>query len=241
MKREKKILVEHNFWQQKKHAKQYSELLHSLKIEPLINLGFLLYPAAGEKKKKKRSGEEKETDFPTLIFKLKKNVFKSAKNVLQKSPFVLLTKVRSSPPSFTAVKDGPCLLILKKKKILAFETKCMRKLLRISYLEHKTNDRVRSMINFLVGPREPVLATVKRRKLARFGHVTPHDSLSKTILQGTLEGWRRRGRQRKCSMDSIKEWTSLSMPEMFTRASCRKDWKRISAESFLVSPRRHSR
>ena len=40
-----------------------------------------------------------------------------------------------------AVKHGPCLLTLKKK-IKAFETNCLRKLLRISYLEHKTNDWV---------------------------------------------------------------------------------------------------
>ena len=37
--------------------------------------------------------------------------------------------------------------------------------------------------NFLVGSQEPFLATVKRRKLAWFGHVTRHTSLSKTILQ----------------------------------------------------------
>ncbi len=125
-------------------------------------------------------------------------------------------------------------MLTLRKRIQAFETKCLRKLLRISYLEHKTNDWVRSKINFLVGPQEPLLATVKRRKLAWFGHVTRHNSLSKTILQGTLEGGRRRGRQRKCWMDNIKEWTSLPMPELLTRASCRKDWKRISAESSLM-------
>ena len=38
------------------------------------------------------------------------------------------------------------------------------------------------------GPQKPLLATVKRRTLAWFGHVTRHDSLSKTILQGTSEG-----------------------------------------------------
>ena len=105
--------------------------------------------------------------------------------------------------------------------------------IRISYLEHKTNDRVRSKINFFVGPQEPLLATVKRRKLAWFGHVTYHDSLSTTILQDTLEGGQRRGWQRKCCMDDIKEWTPLTMPELLTRASCRKYWKRISAESSL--------
>ena len=64
----------------------------------------------------------------------------------------------------------------------------MRKLLCISYLEHKTNDWVQSKINFLVGLQEPLLSTVKRRKLAWFEYVTCHDSLSKPILQGTLEG-----------------------------------------------------
>ena len=67
-------------------------------------------------------------------------------------------------------------------------------------------------INFLVGPQEPRLATAKRRKLAWFGHVK---------LRGTFEGGRRRGRQRKCWMDNINEWTSLPMPELLAMAFCR--------------------
>ena len=55
----------------------------------------------------------------------------------------------------------------------------------MSYLDHKTNDRVHGKINFLVGLQELPLATVERRKLAWFGHVTRHNSFSKTILQGT--------------------------------------------------------
>ena len=75
------------------------------------------------------------------------------------------------------------------KRVQAFETRCMRKLIGISYLEQKTNDWMQSEINFLVGPQEPLLTTVKRRKLAWFGHATRHDSLSKTILSGHLGGW----------------------------------------------------
>ena len=82
-----------------------------------------------------------------------------------------------------------------------------------------TNNWVRSMSNFFVGPQELLLATVKRRKLAWFGHATRHDSFSKTILQGTSEGGRRRRRQRKCWMDSTKDWTSLPMPELLTKTS----------------------
>ena len=84
-----------------------------------------------------------------------------------------------------------------EKRIQAFKIKCVRKLLSISYLEHKTNDCVQSKYDFLVSPREPLLATVKRRTLAQFGHITRHDRLSKTILRGNLERGRRRGRQKK--------------------------------------------
>ena len=37
-------------------------------------------------------------------------------------------------------------------------------------------------------------------------------------------------------MDNIKEWTSMLIPEVFTVASCRKDWKKISAESSIMHP-----
>ena len=117
------------------------------------------------------------------------------------------------------VKHGPPLAD-SETRIQAFESKCLRKLLRISYLEHKTNGLVRSKISFLLGSQEPLLATVERLKQVRFRHVTRHDSLSKTILRGTLEGEPRRGRRRKCWMDNIREWTSLIMPELLTIATC---------------------
>ena len=88
-------------------------------------------------------------------------------------------------------------------------------------MERKTNDWVWSKINFLVGPQEPLMATVKRRKLAWFGHVTRHDGLSKTILQSTEEGGRHLGQQRKCWMDNIKYLTSLPMPELLKMAFCK--------------------
>ena len=40
---------------------------------------------------------------------------------------------------------------------------CLKKLLCISCLEHKTHEWVRNNISFLVGPQVPFLATVKRR------------------------------------------------------------------------------
>ena len=50
------------------------------------------------------------------------------------------------------------------KKNQALETKCVGKLSRISYLEHKTNGWVWSKIYFLVASQESLLATAKRRR-----------------------------------------------------------------------------
>ena len=73
-------------------------------------------------------------------------------------------------------------------------------------------------------------------ELAWFEHVSRHDSLSETILQGTLKGGQRRGKQSKYWTDNIKDWTALFMQKLLTGASSRKDWRRISAESSLMSP-----
>ena len=128
-----------------------------------------------------------------------------------------------------------------ERRIQAFEFKCLRRLLRISYREHKTNNYVWATVNTLVGPQEPLLATVKRRKLAWFGHLTRHNCLAKTILQGTLEGGRKQGRQRKSWTDNIKEWTSLTTPKLLRMATDREEWRRVAAKTSLKSPLRPAR
>ena len=49
----------------------------------------------------------------------------------------------------------------------------------------------------------------KRCKLQWYGHVSCSSGLSKTILQGTVKGGRRQGRERKRWEDNIREWASL--------------------------------
>ncbi|GFR70754.1 retrovirus-related Pol polyprotein LINE-1 [Elysia marginata] len=133
------------------------------------------------------------------------------------------------------------LLADTERWIQIFENKCLRKLLRISHKDHVTSESVRELVVTYVGPQEPLLATVKRRKLAWFGHVTRHDSLSKTILQGTVEGKRRRGRQKKARCDNIKEWTGMAMYELVRSASDRDAWRQKTASSAVRSPRRPHR
>ena len=60
-----------------------------------------------------------------------------------------------------------------------------------------------------IGPHEDLLTIVKRRKLQWYGHVSGSSGLAKTILQDTVKGGRRQGRQRKRWEDNIREWTGL--------------------------------
>ena len=75
------------------------------------------------------------------------------------------------------------------------EMRCFRKLLGISYRDHITNEEVKARIGNAIEPYEGLLTSVKRRKLKSYGHVTRSSGLTKTILQGTVQGGRRRGRQ----------------------------------------------
>ena len=71
----------------------------------------------------------------------------------------------------------------------------------------------------VIGPHEDLLTIVKRRKLQWYGHVSRSSGLAKTILQGTVKGGRRQGRQSKRWEDNIREWTGLEL------ASPRGQWR----------------
>ena len=106
------------------------------------------------------------------------------------------------------------------ERIQAFEMRCFRKLLGISYRDHITNDEVKTRIGNAIEPHED-LTSVKRRKLKRFGHVTRSSELAKTVLQGTVQGGRRRSRQRKRWEDNIKVWTGLEWNSILRKTEIR--------------------
>ena len=58
------------------------------------------------------------------------------------------------------------------------EMRCYRKILRISYKDHVTNEEVRAKIQKVIGPHEDLLTIVKRRKLQWYGHVSRSSSLA---------------------------------------------------------------
>ena len=109
------------------------------------------------------------------------------------------------------------------------EIKCYRKILRISCKDRVTNEEVRANIQQATGPYEDLLTTVKRRKLQWYGNVSRSSGRAKTILQGTVKGGRRQGRQRKRWEDNIMEWTGLEFAKSQRAVKNRGKWKKLVA------------
>ena len=88
-----------------------------------------------------------------------------------------------------------------------------------------------------IGKYDELLTLVKKRKLRWFGHISRSSGLVKTILQDTVQGKRRKGRQKKRWEDNIKEWTGMDFASSARAAEDRTRWKRIVAKSAVLPQR----
>ena len=109
------------------------------------------------------------------------------------------------------------------------EMRCYRKLLRISYKDHFTNEEIHAKIQpaiethkdlvtneevcakiqQAIGPHEDLLAIVKRCKLQWYGHVCCSSGLAETILQGTVKG---RGKTRQTEEEMGRQHQGMDRP-----------------------------
>ena len=107
-----------------------------------------------------------------------------------------------SPESWTLTAE-------LQRRMQATEMRCYHKILCIFYKDHVTDEEVYAKIQQAIRPHEDLPTIVKRRKLQWHGHVSRSSGLAKTILQGTVKGGRRQGRQRTRWEDNIREWAGL--------------------------------
>ena len=112
-----------------------------------------------------------------------------------------------------------------RSRIQAFENWCWRKMLRISWKEHKTNEFVESQI----GDHTSICQKIDCNKLQYFGHISRRngDCLEKIIIQGQVEGQRKRGRPKIRWTDGIKEATDLSLTAAYRLAQDRNSWNDV--------------
>ena len=115
--------------------------------------------------------------------------------------FSLSSKIRLMRSFVTSIFVYACeswtLTAELRRRIQAMEMRRYHKVLRISYKDHVTNEEVSAKIQQAIGPQKDFLTIVKRCKLQWYGHISHSSGLAKTILQGTVKGGRRQGRQRK--------------------------------------------
>ena len=100
--------------------------------------------------------------------------------------------------------------------------------MNISYKDHVTNEEVRRKIQAAIREYDELLT---------LGHVSRSSGLAKTILQGTVKGNRKRGRQKKRWEDNIKEWTGVDFASSTRAAENRTRWKGLVANSSVVPQR----
>ena len=81
------------------------------------------------------------------------------------------------------------------------------------------------------------MTIVKRRKLQWYGHVSRSSGLAKTILQSTVKGGRRQGRQRKRWEGNIRKWTDLEFAKSQRAVENREKWRKLVLKSFVVPQR----
>ena len=77
----------------------------------------------------------------------------------------------------------------------------------VSWVERKTNKWVLDKIGsvFILGK------SMAERQMRFFGHIVRKNSMEKRLIQGKLEGKRRRGRSANTWFQDFKEWTKLDM------------------------------
>ena len=88
------------------------------------------------------------------------------------------------------------------------ELLCWSRLLRVHWTARRSNQSILKKIY----PECSLEGLMLKLKLQYFGHLMQiTDSLEKTLMLGTIEGGRRRGRQRTRWLDGITDWMGMSL------------------------------
>jgi len=97
-------------------------------------------------------------------------------------------------------------------------------MLNISWKEKRTN---KSILEGL-GVKRQLLGELVNRKLTYLGHILrgSGSALTLQMIEGKVEGERKRGRPRKQWFDNIKEWTGLKLVQAKRLAQSRTAWKK---------------
>lgn len=108
------------------------------------------------------------------------------------------------------------------RRIDAFEMWAYRRLLRISWTAHRTNESVLQELNIRLN----LSKKINRSFLTYIGHIARRtDSLHLLIVEGKVEGKRPRGRSPKRWVDQTKDLIGQSLHQTVNMAQNRMEWQ----------------
>ena len=116
------------------------------------------------------------------------------------------------------------------KRLEAVEMWFYRRILRISYTKHITNEEV---LNRMATTRNLII-TVRRRQMSFFGHVMRNKEIENFSISGKIEGKRCRGRQRITYTKSLSEWMKIEETAMIRASTNREIWTTKAAEALTM-------
>src|SRR5579872_2373160 len=113
------------------------------------------------------------------------------------------------------------------KRLEAVEMWFYRKILRISYTRHITNEEVLNRMATTI----IILNTVRNSQMNFFGRVMRNKEMENIIISGKIEGKRCKGRQRITYTKSHSEWMNFENVEMIRFAGDRDIWKTMTVKA----------
>ena len=110
----------------------------------------------------------------------------------------------------------------ERRNIDAFEVWCWRRVLRVSWMERKTNISSIETIN----PEWTLESRVAKAVLRNIGHVVRAGGIEDDVMLGRMNGARKRGRRRQIWLDTLKGYASgATISNMSRDARDRAGWR----------------